>query len=298
MFFWKCHTNLVYTNASAAAYSLSVNNMLAIFPNRPAGEAQAIIRNFFATWFSLNPATNASREWLALLTLIVCLAIGSVLYRLREGRFRKLELGVLLAVALSYLAYKVGLLGMYLFQMDSDALITASYSRYMRSFVIVLFCLCAVYGLLLWRRYGKPDGAPAWPKRALALLFAAAMLVLPIRQLRAEPFYVFRRPAYLSAGVYRRLKPIMDASEMPRQDGRILVYSAGRYDTNFVRYCFLSLTAFAVNEEKFIARYDQHDGGEFDFLVILDRDETINRLLEERGLPTDQTVIELWRLRV
>lgn len=290
---WLQHTKLVFSDPEHSRHSVSVTAMLEIFHSKSIEEIRTICNSFFSKWFSVNSLHNESGEIQAFwICVAVCFAI--FIYKRFQGLDGKSERICALTTVGLYLAYKILLLGMYLFNMpDEDAYGVAAYDRYMRSVTILLYGLAFIRVLMFLREHSpKQPSLNIVARQTVVGVLSALLLIFPI--LQPQSIYNLKRPDYLQGGFYRRLVQIRNNYSLPSRDGAILVYTTTPFAYFYVQFCFRSpyhtSCADADTFEELVVSNLQN----YQYIVIADEDDVVKGVLKENGLPIDQQVIQFY----
>ena len=290
---WLQHTKLVFSDSAHSRHSMSVTAMLEIFHSKSVEEIQTICNSFFSKWFSANSLQNESGELQALLIyLAVCFAI--LIYKKIQGQDSKNERLCALTIVGLYFAYKILLLGMYLFNMpDEDAYGVGAYDRYMRSVTILLYgvAFIRVY-MFLQDSSQKQPSLTISVRRTVMGILSALLLIFPI--LQPQSIYNLKRPDYLHDGLYRRLVQIRDGYNLPSRDGAILVYTNTPFSYFFVQFCFRSPYYTSCADSGTFEELVVSNLQNYQYIVIADDDDVAEEVLQENGLPVDQPVVQLY----
>ena len=298
IFLWDRHIAMVYRDAAMTRHSASLNYMVAVAQSKPPNELINIFTSYIHKFLSIDQSINASGEWILLLSFMLMMALG-VVYNRRTGQRQQMKnTAKIFCVVLGYfMAYKVLLLCMYLFNMpDEDALVLGGYARYTRSVLAVIIAIMAMYATDIiadvFEREHKMQSKSrkGVPNRLIALGAGLCLMLYPASYL--APFEDLARPDYQSDGLYRVLKCVQQEYDLPKKDGKILVYTYTKYATFFIHYCFRSQDVWSVAVED-IERAMTTTPGYYDYLIVTDHDEGIDGFLQSHGYEADQILYEL-----
>ncbi|MBR0353428.1 MAG: hypothetical protein IJH53_09535 [Oscillospiraceae bacterium] len=284
IFLWNRHIDLVFDNAGETRHSISIAAMRKIYEAKGREEIEQIIENYFRKWFLLEG--NTTIEWLALLMCIGTFILGFFLER-RLNKKTGSHLKPVLLIVFAYFIYKFSLLGMYVFNMpDSDAVILGAYARYVNSMVIILVCATMLEWIRIIQMFKDRKSAHS----IVAQLGIACLLFFCITA--PSSIYDLSRPDYATGGCYRNIKRIQKENSIPDHDAHVLVYTYTPYSQFFVSYCFRSMDAWSVDQDSF-RRSCIQTPDYYNYLIILNHDEDIDKALEECNYPTDQEIVFL-----
>lgn len=281
---WHWHIGLVFANPGDTRHSTSIVKMMQIYQSKGHNEISLIIENYFRKWIFLEG--NHTIEWQALCMCTFSFLLRTILVK-KNGERAKQHLLPALLIVFAYIVYKIGLLGMYIFNMpDSDAVIIRAYDRYVNSIVILLVSMTLVEWILILQMhesnkyYYSTIGFVGIVVMGFLLLFAP----LSIHNLA--------RPDYLRDGCYRNLKRIRDSNNIPNRNARVLVYTDIPYSRFYVLYCFRSMDAWSISEEDF-RRSCELTPEYYDYLIILYHDDKIDEDLQKCKYPTNSELVQL-----
>lgn len=178
---WNAHIKMVFAAANETRHSIGVNYMFNLFKSRDAEQLKTISDAFVKKWFS----NNISMEWEVWVALLVGLLVGGVLYKEKH----KYLLKMLTYNILIYLLYKIGMYGMYIFNMaGEDALRVAAYERYQWTFSLIMsFFITYVVALLL-------------TENKAIIMSVGLFLIMPLLFFKIMPLDTFVRPDYENGG--------------------------------------------------------------------------------------------------
>ncbi len=281
---WHWHIDLVFTNAADTRHSTSIVKMMQIYQGKGSNEISQIIDNYFRRWLFLEG--NGTIEWQVLCVCTFSFLIGTILGKKNGARIKHHLLPALLTVT-AYIIYKIGLLGMYIFNMpDSDAIIIGAYDRYVNSIVILIGFIT----LWEWIRILQLCEVNKYYHSIIGIAEIVIMGVL----LLFAPLSInnLARPDYQRDGCYRNLKRIRDSNNIPVCNSHILVYTYTPYSQFYVQYCFRSPDAWSISEEDF-RRSCELTPEYYDYLIILDHDDKIDESLQKCKYPTNSELVQL-----
>ncbi len=294
VFLWHRHIALVFADANMARHSMSTSYMLSVFRYKGMGTVHAVVVNYLNKWFTLNPAVNPTREWQTLLGFFALLLVGKIVNARVLNRKNTQEARIALCVAFFYLLYKILMLGMFIFNMPgTDSATIAGYERYLASALIVIYLMGILYTVSFLGGFQRSGQS----KRNLLQAAAACVMCLVMVPIYpgdyARAYADLQRPDYQSAGTYRTLNHLKLTNGLPNKGGHILVYAHSWVTIFYESYCFRSKeTQWTDSVQAVLAAYGKNPDS-YDYLIVLDHDEAIDRVLTERNLPLDQLLFRL-----
>lgn len=290
IFLWNCHTGMVFADADASRHSTSIKSMVNIYHSKSYAEIMQICINYFRAWFSLDKTRNASGEWWALFGLFGVFACSAACHRHKKLKLKQDAMRILFVIG-GYVVYKIMLLGMYIFNMpDSDALIIGAYSRYVKTYTLIIFAMTAIQTIFLIDDLSVQERSMRWKATSIKATAVIMLCLLPITL--PQSFFDIARPNYRSDGVYRRLELIRRQCGIPEKNAKVLVYTKTPYAQFYVTFCFRSIDAWCVDVEDWI-QSEETTPDFYDYLIVLDHDEQIDDELLKRGYSTDANIIYL-----
>ncbi len=278
-FLWSCHTDMVYMDADMTRHSASISYMVSVAEAKSMEELQTIANNFLKVWFSLDPRINATREWWLIGGMLLMAAISKFALGVKKIHGDHTSLFLLSTLGL-YVAYKVMLLGMYMFNMpDEDAIYIGAYQRYMEGILVLIFFLTIVYCMHIAQLLWNSD-----MKKQIKVAFLTLLLVMTCLYpaVHTAPFTKLMRPDYQHDGLYRQLKVIKDEYCFPEKGAKVLVYTKTPYAGFFIQYCFRSFDAWGIAANDF-ERAMETTPDFYDYLLIMDTDDEIENVVRKYG---------------
>lgn len=277
LFLWQAHIAMVYENANASRHSFSIASIKEIAESRPFWALKLITKRFLATWFSW----NASFEWLCniaflMTTIAICILVKSS---------KKTALSVFSLTFTCYLAYKIGLLGMYLFNMPGDAASLPSYNRYQTTFSTLVFFLIVAEACFLVQK-----------RKASFQMYALAAVICGcfIYCAGYAGFGKLNRPDYAADGTYRQLVTYIKSNAQVLHEGqKALLYAHDTFAYFYSRFAFHLPNAWSTNDLELLDNTLRENGNQYDLVIIWDRDEEVVQLLEQYGFDEDTEIIFL-----
>ncbi|MBE5833952.1 MAG: hypothetical protein E7309_04885 [Butyrivibrio sp.] len=275
---WQKHIAMVYEEASATRHGLRLGSMKGIFDARSMDDVISLIKNFFIKWFTIN---NQSYEWIFLLILTILFTV--VLLVLSDKR--KIWI-IYISNLAAYLVYKLGLLGMYMFNMPGDeAVEIAEYVRYQEAFNLLLFVSIIYYIKLLLDSDLKNSY-----KRLIIIVLAvlsAGVCLLYFNK-------VITRPDYTNGGLHRKLYSlIMNPEEEISYGDKVLTYDQYWLQVYAVKYSMDNYDCKVTYDVDVLEEALTTNENEYDYIYISTLDDTVVDLLRQYSYGEDTFLISL-----
>ena len=277
-YLWQRHIALVYEQASATRHGLRLGSMKGIFDARTPDEIKSLIINFFVKWFSFN---SGSSEWLIIILISVLAISCIVLNNLKKNIVKAVYICNLLA----YIVYKIGLLGMYLFNMPGqEAVEIAEYVRYQETIDIVII-LSAIYFI-----YELVDMADVKIRK----LLLGVVVVICCLCAYVNVDRIFTRPDYVNGGLHRKIYSLINQSNTGIEYGdKALAYNSWNLHITTISY--------SVNNYESKVTYDVSDlqealdsnSNDYDCIIISTIDSEVVNFLKDNGFSEETFIIEL-----
>lgn len=276
-YLWQTHIKMVYAQANSSRHSFSIGYMKDVFGTKTKEDINTIIQRYISTWFSWND----SYEWQIIITLIILMCICIFIC----GKHTGVIPGIIIA---EYIMYKICLLAMYLTNMPgNDALLISSYSRYQKTFSLVMMFV-AVWMVF---EYIIPDIKNViWQKISFILIFSITIILL-----YKIPYNRLLRPNYQDAGNHRKLvKMINDGKYGLDYGDKVVVYDDYWLNFLFVRFTFDNQDCNSFTNISDIEEVLETNSEHYKYLVILEWNQEIKELLEKYGYDGNSVCIPLY----
>lgn len=275
-YLWEAHIKMVYVQANATRHSLSIGYMKEVFGEKTGEDIRTIIQKYMATWLSWND----SYEWQAVILLVVIAGLCVFACGKRAGLFP----GVVLA---EYIIYKICLLIMYLVNMPgSNALAIASYSRYQKTFSLIMIAL-AVWMVFEYIIPAKENSL--FGKISFFAIFAVTALLM-----YRIPYTELLRPDYQNGGNHRKLVKMMNEGNYGlRNKDKVVVYDDYWLNFHFVCFTFNNQACDSFTDITAIEEVLATNEKQYKYLIILEWNQEIKELLKKYGYMEDSECIKL-----
>lgn len=276
-YLWETHIKMVYAQANSTRHSFSIGYMKWVFGTKTREEINIIIQRYISKWFSWND----SYEWQILITLVILICICVFIC----GRHTVVIPGMIIA---EYIIYKICLLVMYLTNMPGDdALLIASYSRYQKTFSLVMMFM-AVW--MIFEYVVIDIKNVMWQKVSFVLIFAMTIILL-----YKIPYTGMLRPDYQDAGNHRKLvKMVNDGKYGLNYGDKVVVYDEYWLNSIFVRFTFNNQDCNSFTNINDIEEVLETNNKQYKYLVILEWNQEIKELLEKYGYSDNPVCIPLY----
>ena len=282
VFLWKRHVALVFPEGMSSKHAMSIENYGQQIAKKTTEDILQIGLEILGRFVSPEHVEVWMMLLVTLLLLTLLLAGQPV-----SGVIR------LAAASWSWLAvYTVSLYGMYLFSMPSgEALLLASYDRYILSVLIFIYGMIVIYMLQALdshRDSGKSlaDGTKKKSVREKAAFLAAVILMLcPVAYGGARARTLVRQPSFETTKRAGLQKLIREAGI--REGDSCFIYCGGpdydrRYLFYLTRYELWTADVLSVMESSFEEQKQLIK--DYDYLIIWDNDTHMRQYLKEQGL--------------
>ncbi len=280
LYLWKAHIKMVYADANASRHSLSITYMESVAESRSLEDYAQIIKAFISKWFSF----NGTYEWLMIVLIIM---LGITAMALIPGK-RKTAGFITVMSLISYLIYKLGLLGMYLFNMPGNSYELEAYVRYQTTFTSAV----TVSIFLLYFMLAEEIRQRVWKKTQYICSIVSLSLILLFINYSGAGAHL-KHPDYVNGGVHRRLLSMIHNTPEINEGDKALVYLHYGLAVHFVRFTFHNQECIASDNLVYFKNALMDNSMEFDTIIIFDRDETIQELLRSYGYDPDLEYINL-----
>lgn len=278
-FLWERHVDLVFQYGTLTKHSLSLDYYRGTLGAKSISQILDTLVLYLKRFFSPNPS------WL-LLVLCAALFVGMYLYKAKAQNCRdKNILAVFGGIVAAYALYMIGLAAMYVMSMTvEESAYLAGYDRYEETVIVYLIGAILIFlletGNTLSGRLPKAMGVAVLglilltQANRLPLLFADTQSYEgSSRQILEQAKEAYGIEAGASCLIYG--EPV--AGDLGYHDG------LGRYvfwSTN-VRACSPDTDNFAEL------------ASQYEYLLLLSTDETVDRFLKEKGLTPGEAVYHL-----
>lgn len=262
IFFWNRHVEQLFDDGTVSKHAMRVDNFQQILSDKTPQDLTAIVEAF---WQST--ADNAEP-----LVYLILMSVAILLFRKLVLKKNCRELGsILLVVAVFYVAYLAGLLGMYILTMPlEEALMMAGYERYHQTVIlfaagVVLLSVIRELGECRILRHGT--------------VFAAILAVLMLQLTGAvvNPQYDYYSRQSLEGTERARFDRLIEAYGLWPEDRYLILVSEERDDAGYLHW----LTYYLLDPEEVVIAdvpyvMEELDENEFNFVIMFE-DTEINR---------------------
>jgi len=287
VFLWKQHISLVFANASNSSHSMSVSNYKRILEGKTAEDIENIRRIFLQRCFSIDSA---------LLHILIILLVTAVVLRIFYKQIYKLCSMTFCFIYCLIICtiYQIGNFAMYIFSMPlEEANRLAGYERYVMT--LEMFIMGVILTVLL-QFVIKTAWNQKWYYEWKKLLVIVLLFVSIVwdKNVSAKEWVVHK--VYTSGREADR--PRMDEiiANNNLEDGKsAIVYISGPNDRDvgyryhMSRYLLWSGNIKTVNTKQI---NQLNDFGQYDYLIILDRDPEVIEWLVSSGFTEDTECIK------
>lgn len=269
-YLWERHVALVYSAGESSKHAMSIKNYENILGEKTPADIKNIAGQIVA---KLLDVQNVSFLIMAIITVMMLVLILLALQA--KDRTGAVSLAKRLgSIYLIYALYVLSVFAMYIFSMPiREALILASYDRYMLS--VDLLCLGIAVSYALNAPYAKREKVVA-----LILTVCMALTVLPFR---ASLPTLVKKQEYTSTLRYD-FQQLMQGLDAP-SDSVYLLYCAGSkagylyYMSCYELWSVDIALATEKNLDKFLPKLQLYD-----YIIITTPDENSQQFLQNAGL--------------
>lgn len=178
-----------------------------------------------------------------------------------------------------YLLYKIGLIGMYITNMEGDdAINIAGYTRYQYTFtVVMLYSALFFYFIYIRRKIFVRSSI----RLTLLAIFAVTVICM-------HPIKTYVRPDYKRGGVHRRILFMIDEGIEGLDHGaKVLVYDGYPLIVLFVRFTFDDRECISTYDIKVVEEVLKKNENKYEYLLVSTKYEKIRELLKKYGYEED-----------
>lgn len=253
---WNKHVDYVFELSEYAPHNMSAGHYMQVLGEKTLEDIYAIGISYFKTVFSW----SNSFVW-----LLLALVVSGILYKInqREGALNYKHL--VWITALSYVAYEIGMLGMYIFSMPrAEALALAAYDRYHLTVLIFLTGLLTAYVL----------NGPAGEEKRKRWVTAAGIAVTVALQFIIVPFEPANiQRGYTSDSLRYQLETIAKEKQLEHGSSYVIIQSKEKsgYGKYLGRYLFESEQILCVNNNNLDLIQDTWQN--YEYLIVVEAAE-------------------------
>lgn len=280
-YLWMQHVEYVFYAGAVSKHTTSVSNYMATLGEKNTEQIKEILNAFLARFTSWNTG------WFLLMITVTVVFCGWLIKKYLLKQNSSSEFFIIFGLVGSYLVFMAVLGAMYLLSMPYDeAIVLAAYERYEKTILVFIIGAVTIYGLTLAELLPGFRNK-AWVKIPLLLLMASVLLT----QTKNIKLLVQKPDSYVGSSRYdfEQLK-----SAYAIEEGKSYFVYGTRYQNDagyhyyMTRYLFWSKDICLCTPEDFETSKEYLKN--YDYLIVIDRDDRINQFLESYGLDPQQQV--------
>lgn len=284
MFLWKRHVAFAFSDGMSSKHSMNLAHFEEMAAKKTADDMMGIGVQILKRF--LNPESVEVKMMLILSVFLLMMAA-----LLRRQKMMK-TIVVLLASSWGCLAvYTISLYAMYVFSMPmGESARLASYDRYVLSVLIFIFGIAVVVITDVARTLAQVQAnrirhSSCMNQVQMFVMAAALFSVVLVWQVHKRLPLLYQAPDF--DGTKRSLLQELIQRDGLEEGDSCFIYCNGsdddaRYFFYLTRYELWSNDILVVRAEEFQEKQDQIEA--YDYLVIWESDEQINRYLNQKGL--------------
>lgn len=273
---WNRHVAQVFADGNNTYHSMSLHHYQEILSEKSHADMWSVLRLYMSEWL-----TGSVRNWLLILTVVLMLLVW-----LRYREKAPPALGhIPVFVLVSYVAYMLGMLGMYIFSMPiGEAMYLAGYERYHKTILILTWSL-----MLIPILKGMEFSAG---KKGLWTNILAGVSILALLNASLVPQFSYYQRQDLNGTERQTLDTLIRDYEIaPGQ--RYLLLRQQQNDAGYLYYLsqyLLDSWAVTIADPS----VEEPDASEKDYVILLDDTPEGRQFLQElTGVENDDRVIHI-----
>lgn len=280
LFLWEQHVKYVFPDGAASNHNTSIENYTKILEGKTTEDIKNILTAFADRFFSFGI------EWIVILVCVGCV----ILCCIGAAKNKKNQLnGVFLiaSIVVIYLFFMFILAVMYIISMPlGEALILASYSRYVKTILQYLLALTLSYILFSFNEIYRY-------KRLLSVMMIILVLIPGIKE--KDQFIELISDQTDFENVPRgKLLNIKNKYNLP--DGASYAFYQNNIDNYWYTYFLIKYDLQSTNIMGFDSGTLEENSDyveTFDYIIVFDEDETIDKWLTERQISVNEQAYKL-----
>ena len=264
VYLWQRHVDMVFDHGMNSKHAMDLKSYSTLFSQKSGSSISDIIVSVSKHFFSLeNPVL-----WFIVFELLLFLII-KILPPKKEYHA---ELPLLALISL--IGYEIGLVGMYIFSMpDYEASYLAGYDRYYRTIIIFITALLLIHTVGIVNESETKSRKAVLPI-AVSLLFALSsyLCVNPNLKLYTQKY---------EPGKREKFDRLIESYDIPV--GKSYIVTLTEEDSGYLEFMtgyLLSPEKSAITGEKWLSE-NPAELANYDYLIIIDRNEGIDSFLQE-----------------
>lgn len=280
-FLWDKHVKLVFATGDTTAHAMSAENYSSILAEKTDADIEQIHALFLDKVFSVD-----NKIWILIGIFVVLLLVSRFL---DKNIFKKVNgMFILIYLIIIYAIYQVGNYMMYLVSMSlAEALNLAGYSRYVFTVEFFIWGAMSVTFLSIVSEIEC--------KFRFVNLFVVGVGVILLFFKTDDICWIFQHNVPMSGRENSRVRMDEIIEKYQLEEGKkSLVYIGDPQDRDvgyrayMLKHTLYSKDVLTVNASQ-LERLDSY--AKFDYLIILERDDTVTEYLHELALPVDEECI-------
>lgn len=280
-YLWMQHVEYVFQAGTTTKHTTSLENYMETFSNKTGEQVKEILQVFIKRFVSWNNA------WLLLIIVFAIILIGWLIKKYVLKRHSKSEFFIFLGIMGAYLIFMAVLGTMYLLSMPyGESIVLAAYDRYEKTILVYIMGVTTIYALSLTSLLPgfKKEGL----MKLLILLSISSTLLLQTKNVQV---FAVKADRYTNSSRFdfEQLK-----SNYAIEEGKRYFIYGSRFENDagyhyfLTRYLFWSQSICLCTPENFDS--SKNNIGQYDYLIIVDRDQQINDFLSSYNVDTTRQV--------
>ncbi len=283
---WNAHTDLVFKSDVITKHSMSIENYIQNFSCKDNMTIYTIFLEM------IGQMTDISNRYNQILLVILPAYIIMICLSLKNKELRNIIVKMFIVYIVTYILYQLGLFGMYLFSMPTgESLDLAGYYRYFLTVVLFNFGNLVITLLNFFNVYATDSKYKNIICKLVLLIIIAMPLILNRGLIRA----IYTKPV---EGIETRNLILSRKNMYNIEEGKsYLIYLSKNSDVNQYYLYYIAKYDFRSANINVIRDFSELEGiyevFEYDYFIIIEKDESVEEFLSSIGKSVDTSVIKL-----